>query len=202
MATYDIAPANTGSEIGMAEMKYGLVNKEDYNSLNAVTTEINMQTLVVNSTTYQSDLTSKTWNTSQPYGFAEMAGQTWDDVVDYVLNITALQQSNCDRYTATITRNGTTICNITKNSSSLPTISNAAPTVSEGDTIVVSVTAIAPTGVNCASFSGTDATMKTGNSSLSYTTRLVVSSLNTQTYTFTADATDFKAISLQGVATL
>jgi len=81
MATYKIAPDSTG-EIGMAQMKYGLVNKANYNNSNGVTTEINMETLVVNSTTYQSDLSSKTWNTSTPYGFGEMYGQTWNDTPD------------------------------------------------------------------------------------------------------------------------
>lgn len=81
MATYKIAPDSTG-EIGMAQMKRSLVNKADYNNSQGVTTEINMQTLVVNSTTYQSDLSSKTWNTSQPYGFSEMYGQTWQDTPD------------------------------------------------------------------------------------------------------------------------
>lgn len=85
MATYKIAPDSTG-EIGMAQMKYGLVNSADYNNSNGVTTEINMETLIVNSTTYQSNLTSKTWNTSQPYGFGEMYGQTWDDAVAATLS--------------------------------------------------------------------------------------------------------------------
>jgi len=96
MATYKIAPDSTG-EIGMAQMKYGLVNKADYNNSNGVTTEINMETLVVNSTNYQSSLTSKTWDTSQPYGFGEMYGQTWDDAVAatlsygfYMMNATSL----------------------------------------------------------------------------------------------------------------
>ena len=85
MATYKIAPDSTG-EIGMAQMKYGLVNSADYNNSNGVTTEINMETLIVNSTTYQSNLTSKTWNTSQPHGFGEMYGQTWDDAVAATLS--------------------------------------------------------------------------------------------------------------------
>lgn len=82
MGTYNIAPATTGSEIGLAQMRYGLANKTDYNAANLHTAaSTDMTTLVVNSTTYQGDLTSKTWNTSTPYGFAEMAGQTWDDAV-------------------------------------------------------------------------------------------------------------------------
>ncbi len=87
MATYDIAPANTGSEIGLAQMRYGLSASADYNTSNIYSAgSTDMQTLVVNSTTYQSNLTSKTWNTSTPYGFAEMAGQTWDDAVAATLS--------------------------------------------------------------------------------------------------------------------
>ena len=67
MATYDIAPANTGSEIGLAQMRYGLSASADYNASNIYSAgSTDMQTLVVNSTTYQSNLTSKTWNTSSP----------------------------------------------------------------------------------------------------------------------------------------
>lgn len=41
MGTYKIAPDSTGP-IGMAQMKYGLVNKADYNNSNGVTTEPNI----------------------------------------------------------------------------------------------------------------------------------------------------------------
>lgn len=200
MATYDIAPANTGSEIGMAEMKYGLVNKADYNSSNAVTTEINMQTLVVNSTTYQGDLTSKTWNTSQPYGFGEMYGETWNDAISYTLSIGGQSSSNCSKYTATVTRNGTLIATITKNSSSPPS-STINATVTNGDTIVVSVTAQTPTGASCGLYLGTDATIQTANSSLSYTNRAVASSPGSTSYTFTANNVNFAYINIVGVPT-
>jgi hypothetical protein len=200
MATYKIAPDSTG-EIGMAQMKYGLVNKADYNNSNGVTTEINMQTLVVNSTTYQSDLESKTWNTSQPYGFGEMYGETWNDAVSYTLNISGQVTTNCSKYTATITQNGSTICTITKASSAQPSVSNNAPTVTEGDTIVVTVTAQTPTGAGCSLFTGTDATIQTANSSFSYTNRATASSPNSTSYTFTADETNFKAVNINAVPT-
>ena len=199
MATYKIAPDTTG-EIGMAQMKYGLVNKADYNNSNGVTTEINMQTLVVNSTTYQSDLSAKTWNTSQPYGFGEMYGETWNDAVTYSI-ITNASPINCSKYVATITQNGTTISTINKNSNSSRTISNNAPTVNEGDTIVVTLTAQNPTGATCGGFLGTDGIIQTLNSSFSQTNRAFVSSFNTVSYTFTANATNFKVVNIQATAT-
>ena len=199
MATYKIAPDSTG-EIGMAQMKYGLVNKANYNNSNGVTSEINMQTLVVNSTTYQSDLTSKTWNTSQPYGFGEMYGETWNDAISYTLSIGGQSSSNCSKYTATVTRNGTLIATITKNSSSPPS-STINATVTNGDTIVVSVTAQGPTGAGCGLYLGTDATIQTANSSLSYTNRAVASSPGSTSYTFTANNVNFAYINIVGVPT-
>ena len=68
MATYDIAPATTGSEIGMGQMRYGLSASADYNASNIYSAgSTDMQTLVSSSTTYQPDLDSKTWNSSSPY---------------------------------------------------------------------------------------------------------------------------------------
>ena len=92
MATYDIAPATTGSEIGLAQMRFGLSASADYNASNIHSaTSTSMETLVLNSTTYQSNLTSKTWDSSTPYSFSEMAGQTWDDApsatISYIFSI-------------------------------------------------------------------------------------------------------------------
>ncbi len=77
---YDIAPATTGSEIGLAQMRYGLSASLDYNASNIFSdSPTDIETLVVNSTTYQSSLVTKNWDTSQPYGFGEMAGKVWND---------------------------------------------------------------------------------------------------------------------------
>lgn len=200
MGTYKIAPDSTG-EIGMAQMKYGLVNKADYNNSNGVTTEINMQTLVSNSTTYQGDLTSKTWNTSQPYGFGEMYGETWNDAVNYTLSIGGQSSNNCSKYTMTVTRNGTLIATITKNSGAFPS-STINTTVTNGDTIVITATAQTPTGAGCGTFLGTDITIQTANSSLSYTNRGGASSPNSTSYTFTANDVNFKYINIVGVPTI
>jgi len=137
MATYKIAPDTTG-EIGMAQMKYGLVNKADYNNSNGVTTEINMQTLVVNSTTYQSDLTSKTWDTSQPYGFDEMYGQTWSDAIPATLNYSFTNPAGGSFNV--IVRLGSSTGTILYNGG----VDTDSLSVSVGDTIYVSATADNP----------------------------------------------------------
>lgn len=187
MATYKIAPDTTG-EIGMAQMKYGLVNKADYNNSNGVTTEINMQTLVVNSTTYQSDLTSKTWNTSQPYGFDEMYGETWD----YGLTIAFNQPVNtdCSAYQGTVQVNGTTEVSFNKLSGSPGSPTSDSIQVSPGDTILISVTAQVPTGTGCTSFFGSDVTIKTGPNAGSLTDKKTIISPNTDTYSFTASTSE------------
>jgi len=137
MATYKIAPDSTG-EIGMAQMKYGLVNSADYNNSNGVTTEINMQTLVVNSTNYQSSLTSKTWDTSQPYGFGEMYGQTWSDAIAATLNYSFTNPTGGSFNV--IVRLGSSTGTILYNGG----IDTDSLSVSVGDTIYVSATADHP----------------------------------------------------------
>lgn len=175
MATYKIAPDTTG-EIGMAQMKYGLVNKADYNNSNGVTTEVNMNTLVVNSTSYQGDLTSKTWNTSQPFSFSEMYGQTWNDQTPFTLAVYAQPQTNnnCSAFSATIKKNGTTVKTITKTSGNNPVFSPTGQTFSVVDTdvILIEVDFSNISGVGCVgSFSETTVNIKTGSTVFNWTTK-------------------------------
>ena len=192
MATYKIAPDTTG-EIGMAQMKYGLVNKADYNNSNGVTTEINMQTLVVNSTTYQSDLTSKTWNTSQPYGFGEMYGETWNDAVTYsiITNASPINNTGCSKFTAFISKNGTQQQTFNKISGAqVATTGNSFNALST-DTILVSVTTSDGTGSGCAGGT-TTVLIRTSNSPFGgYVTKKTISgNFVTQTYSFNPSATE------------
>ena len=138
MATYKIAPDTTG-EIGMAQMKYGLVNKADYNNSNGVTTEVDMNTLLVNPTSYQGDLTSKTWNTSQPYGFAEMYGETWDDAPTATLSYSFTNTIGLSAFSVTVrlgSASGTILYNGGTGTGTL--------NVSSGDTIYVASSANHP----------------------------------------------------------
>ena len=175
MATYKIAPDSTG-EIGMAQMKYGLVNKADYNNSNGVTTEVNMNTLVVNSTSYQGDLTSKTWDTSQPFSFAEMYGQTWNDQTPFTLAVYAQPQTNnnCSAFTATVKKNGTVVKTISKTSGNNPVFSPTGQTFSVVDTdvILIEVSFANVSGVGCVgNFSETTVDIKTGSTVFNWTTK-------------------------------
>lgn len=135
MATYKIAPDSTG-EIGMAQMKYGLVNKADYNNSNGVITEVDMNTLVVNSTSYQGDLTSKTWDTSQPFSFAEMYGETWDDAPAATLSYSFTNTIGLSAFSVTVRLGGPT-GTILYNSG----VGSGTLNVSVGDTIYVASSA-------------------------------------------------------------
>lgn len=135
MATYNIAPATTGSEIGMGQMRYGLSASADYNASNIYSAgSTDMQTLVTSSATYQPDLDSKTWNTSTPYGFAEMAGQTWSTAVTYSIFYSFSDNSiGVTGESYTIKANGVTLVNYTGSTFTTGTASAAV-----GATIEVS----------------------------------------------------------------
>lgn len=199
MATYKIAPDSTG-EIGMAQMRYGLHNKTDYNAANALASQTDMLNLVSNTTTYQGDLVSKTWNTSQPYGFAEMYGQTWDDVSTFTLYITAELSTGCEAYSGTVKKNGAVVSTITKLSGQNPTISTANLPVLATDTILVEGTSNIPTGAGCSAYLGTDLAVGTGTL-FGYTNRFIVSSPGSNSYSFNPNDTTEFAINFAGTPT-
>ena len=199
MATYSIAPS--GSEIGMAQVRYGLHNKANYNSGNLYTAgAISLRTISQSPVDYQGDLVSQTWNTASPYGFNELAGKTWNDAISYTLSIGGQSSTNCSAYTMTVTRNGSLIATITKASGGSPS-STINTTVTNGDTIVINATANTPTGAGCTAYLGTDITVQTANSSFSYTNRALASSPNSTSYTFTANNTNFAYINIVGIPT-
>lgn len=198
MATYKIAP-DTQSTVGLAEMATGLRSKTDYGTNLVFTYQpTSMNTLVVNPTTYQADLTSKTWNGTTPLKFSEMFGQTWQDT--FTLSFNQSVNTDCSKYQGTVKVNGTTQVTFNKNSSSPATPNSDSIQVSSGDTVVISVEALAPTGFGCTSFFGSDVTIRTGPNAGSLTVRKVISSFNTDTYTFTASSSE-KYIVVNSVAT-
>lgn len=149
MGTYKIAPDSTGP-IGMAQMKYGLVNKTNYNHSNGTTNPVSMITLVASPTTYQGDLTSKTWNSVTPYGFAEMYGQTWQDLATYTYTFTE-SIGACSKYQVSMKVNGTT-ANVINN---LLTPQNEwaqdSGVVTQGDSIqIIAYTVGGSAGPGCA----------------------------------------------------
>jgi hypothetical protein len=192
MGTYKIAPDSTGP-IGMAQMKRGLVNKADYNHSQGVTTEINMNTLVVSPTSYQGDLTSKTWNTSQPLGFNEMYGQTWNDAVSYsiIASTSPISSTDCSKFTAFVSKNGTQQITFNKNSGAQVVTSGNSFTALSTDTILVSVTTSDGTGVGCIGRT-TTVLVQTSNSPFGtfLTKKTISGNFVTQTYSFNPSATE------------
>lgn len=79
MADYKIAPTSTGI-ISLGAMRKSLVAEADYSAGSKHTTaSTSMNTLVGSPTTYQSNVDSFTWGTTNPKGFGEMYGETWSD---------------------------------------------------------------------------------------------------------------------------
>ena len=176
MATYAIAPS-TGSEIGMAQMRYGLQNKANYNSSNLYTAgNISLRTISQSPGDYQSELVSQTWNTASPYGFDELAGQTWNDQTPFNLNIYAQPQTNnnCSAFTATIKKNGTIVKTITKTSGNNPVFSPTGQSFSVVDTdvILIEVDFEQITGAGCiTNYSETTVGIKTGSTVFNWTVK-------------------------------
>lgn len=196
---FTIAPANSGSELGMAQMRYGLHNSANYNASNLYTAAATgMQELANSPATYQASLSSKTWDGNSPYGFDEMYGETWDST--FTLSFNQAINTDCSTYQGTVKVNGGTEVSFSKLSGSPGSPSSDSVQVSAGDTILISVTAQVPTGAGCAGFFGSDVTIKTGPNAGSLTTRKVISSPNTDTYSYTASTSE-AYISITSVAT-
>lgn len=187
---FTIAPANSGSELGMAQMRYGLHNSANYNATSSYTAAATgMRELVSGSTTYQGDLSSKTWNVAQPYGFDEMYGQTWD--AGFTMYVSQQNTDNCGKGTGTVYNGEVLEATFSKNSDAFPTIDNNNFEASSTDIISVFVTAQTPTGAGCLeNFNGTDVSIQTGPSLGSLTTRKIVSSLGSDSYSFTASLSE------------
>lgn len=186
---FTIAPANSGSELGMAQMRYGIHNSANYNASNLYTAAATgMRELVSGSTTYQGDLSSKTWNTAAPYGFDEMYGQTWD--AGFTMYISQQNTDNCGKGNGTVYSAEVLVATFNKNSAAFPTIDNNNFQATSTDIVNVFVTAGTPTGEGCSSFLGTDVAIQTGPSLGSLTTRKIVSSLASDSYSFTASLSE------------
>lgn len=186
---FTIAPANSGSELGMAQMRYGLHNSVNYNATSSYTAApTGMRELVSGSITYQGDLSSKTWNVVAPYGFDEMYGQTWD--AGFTVFISQQNTDNCGKGNGTVYSSEVLKATFNKNSAAYPTIDTNNFEASSTDIINVFVTAATPTGEGCSSFLGTDVVIQTGPSLGSLTTRKTISSIDSDSYSFTASLSE------------
>ena len=189
MAVYKIAPDSSG-EIGMGQMRYGLSASADYNASNIHTTSnTSIETLVVNSTNYQSDLASKTWDTSQPYGFAEMYGQTWEDA--FLMSFTQLSDANCGVGDGEIFVDGVSQTTFNKTPSASPSPLSFNFSASASETITISASAATPTGTGCSGFTITDMKIYTGPSVSNLTLKRIISSnFPPQHYSFNPSLND------------
>lgn len=188
MAVYLIAPAS--GEIGMGQMRYGLSASAHYNASNIHTTSnTSIETLVVNSTNYQSGLASKTWDTSQPYGFAEMYGQTWND--DFVMLFTQSSDPNCGRGDGEIFVDGISQTTFSKDSSASPSPLSFNFSASGSQTITISASAATPIGTGCSGVTTTDMEIYTGPSVSNLTLKdRIISNFPPQHYSFNPSPND------------
>jgi hypothetical protein len=95
--------------------------------------------------------------------------------------------ANCDKWTMSVTLNGTLVCEVVKDSSAVATVTNPSFQVVATDVIEATVTALAPTGSCASQYGSTEVFMQTGygNSNvIPYTTRLNFTSPGTQSYSF------------------
>jgi len=188
MAVYLIAPVS--GEIGMGQMRYGLSASAHYNASNIHTTSnTSIETLVVNSNNYQSGLASKTWDTSQPYGFAEMHGQTWND--DFVISFTQSSDPNCGRGSGEIFVDGVSQTTFNKASSASPSPLSFNFPASGSQTITISGSAGTPVGTGCSGFTNTNIEIYTGPSTSNLTfKKLIVGNFPPQHYSFNPSPND------------
>lgn len=152
---FKIAPDNSSSPVGLAQMRYALVNKADYNHANSITNATSsLQQIVASPETLQADVSSSTWNQSQPYGLAEMYGQTWSEPAagptTYTFNLSVTNGGDdCDKATVTIKKNGTTVATMLSVAGSSPSWSVSSFTATDSDTVLIEAQSQGGGGAGC-----------------------------------------------------
>ena len=149
MADYKIAPDSTGI-ISLGAMRKSLEAEADYNQNSkhtAASTSVN--TLVGSPATYQSNVDSFTWSTTNPKGFNEMYGKTWSDgsggggggATSYTITLGTVNNQNddCDRAKVTIVQGGVTLATMNSAAGDSPSWNVSSVTVT--DDSVVRITA-------------------------------------------------------------
>lgn len=140
MADYKIAPDSTGI-ISLGAMRKSLDASADYNASSKHTTaSTSVNTLVGTPATYQSNVDSFTWSTTNPKGFQEMYGKTWSDGSGGTTPATLSYSFSGGTLSATIRKNnssGTILLNHSGGATS-GTISSG---INSGDTIWVTSSA-------------------------------------------------------------
>lgn len=154
MADYKIAPTSTGI-ISLGAMRKSLVASADYSATSKHTAaSTSMNTLVGTPTTYQSNVASFTWTTTNPKGFQEMYGETWSDggggATSYTLTLTVSNGgNNCDRASVTIVQGGTTLATMTSTAGAAPYWNTSSITVTDDSTVRISASDQGGGGAGC-----------------------------------------------------
>ena len=157
MADYKIAPDSTGI-ISLGAMRKSLVAEADYSAGSKHTAaSTSMNTLVGSPTTYQSNVDSFTWTTTNPKGFGEMYGKTWSDgsggggPTSYTLTLSTPSNggNNCDRASVTIVQGGTTLATMTSTAGAAPYWNTSSITVTDDSTVRISASDQGGGGAGC-----------------------------------------------------
>lgn len=158
MANYKIAPDSTGI-ISLGAMRNSLNATADYNATSKYTAaSTSMNTLVGTPTTYQANVDSFTWTTTNPKGFGEMYGKTWSDgsgggggPTSYTLTLStpANGGNNCDKASVTIVQGGTTLATMTSTAGAAPSWNASSVTVTDDSTVRISASDLGGGGAGC-----------------------------------------------------
>ena len=170
MADYKIAPDSTGI-ISLGAMRNSLEAEADYSAGSkhtAASTSVN--TLVGSPATYQSNVDSFTWSTTNPKGFNEMYGETWSDgsggggATSYTISLGTVnnQNDNCDKAQVTIVQGGVTLATMTSNAGSAPSWNASSVTVTDDSVVRITAYDQGGGGAGCTT-SYTNVTVKQGS---------------------------------------
>lgn len=157
MADYKIAPDSTGI-ISLGAMRKSLEAEADYNASSkhtAASTSVN--TLVGSPVTYQSNVDSFTWSTTDPKGFQEMYGKTWSDgsggggPTSYTLTLSTPSNGgdNCDKAQVIIVQGGVTLATMSSAAGSAPSWNVSSVTVTDDSTVRITATDQGGGGAGC-----------------------------------------------------
>ena len=145
MADYKIAPDSTGI-ISLGAMRKSLEAEADYAAGSKHTTaSTSVNTLVGSPVTYQSNVDTFTWSTTNPKGFNEMYGETWSDgsggggggATSYTITLGTPSNfgDNCDKAKVTIVQDGVTLATMNSAAGSAPSWNVSSVTVTDDSTV-------------------------------------------------------------------
>lgn len=162
MADYKIAPDSTGI-ISLGAMRKSLEASADYSAGSKHSTaSTSVNTLVGSPVTYQSNVDSFTWSTTNPKGFNEMYGKTWSDgsgggggggPTSYTLTLSTPSNGgdNCDRANVTIVQGGTTLATMSSPAGAAPSWNTSSVTVTDDSTVRITAADQGGGGAGCTS---------------------------------------------------